>query len=246
MSLKQRRHSGSGAAGSGTTRGGSAGSLLTPKQREQQQRRQRALKMHLEGKTLQTIADELGWSGPSGASYALKMARRELREASPVEDLPMLRRLYLLRLEEMLSRVFPLALGGTNRNGEHIPPSLKHAREARRIMADMNKLMGLNVRPEEAAALVSQGMAQPGVGDYPGAVMVVDFDGPAYEEAMRRKARQASDERVFVDDQPPAGRIAPRLSDDATEPEEMVFEPNSVDIVRGQTIYDPRVAPKPK
>ena len=245
MSLKQRRHSGSGAAGGGTTRGGSAGRLLTPKQREQQRRRQRALEMQLEGKTLQAIADELGWSGPSGAAYAVKMARRELREAAPVEDLEGNRRMHLLRLEEMFSRVYPLAVGGV-RDGVRIPPSLKHSREARRIMADMNALMGLNVRPEEAEASASQGIAQPGAGDYPGAVMVVDFDMPAYEEAKRRAARQASDVRVAVDDQPPAGYIAPRPSDDDIEPEEMVFEPNSFDIVTGQPIYDPRAASKPK
>lgn len=245
MVLKQRRHSGSDASGGGATGGGSAGSRLTSKQRDQQRRRQRALELRSEGKTLAEIADVLGWSRPSGVSYALKMARKELREAAPVEDLEMLRRINYARYEELFSRIYPLALGGI-RDGVRIPPSAKHSRLALRIIADENALMGLNVGPEEVMAWTPQGMTEPGAGEDAGAVIVVDFDMEAYDAALRRAAGEANDRLVAVDDQPPAGYIAPRPSDDADEPEEMVFEPNSFDIVTGRPIFDPRVALKPK
>ncbi len=237
--MKSRGHSVSGAAAGGTTGAGSSDGRLTPKQQEQQQRRQRALELHSEGKTLQEIADQLGWSSPSGVSYALKVARKELSEAGPVEDLLELRRIHYARLEELFSRVYPLALGGI-RDGKRVPPDPKYVRLALRIMADENELLGLNVTPDEGIEQAPPNPSGGYVGREGRPVLVVDFDQQGYEAAKRRRAQPGRDELVAVDDQPPAGYIAPRPDDRGDEPEELDLAPNSVDPRTGQPVHDPR------
>jgi hypothetical protein len=240
IDLKERTHSASVTDLDGAPGGAAAGGRLTPKQREQQLRRQRALELRSEGKTLTEIADELGWSAPSGVSYALKVARKELREAAPVEDLKELRRLHFARFEEMFSRAYPLAVGGM-RDGKQVPPSPKYMRLALRILADETELMGLKVDPDEVLEAASQGITQPGAGNDAAPVMVVDFDKQQFEAARRRSGRLARDEPIFVDDQPPAGYIAPRPGANGA-PEDVALEPNSVDPRTGQRVFDPRVA----
>ena len=192
---------------------------------------------------MQEIADELGWSSPSGVAYALKIARREFREIGPVEDREELRRLQFERYEMLLSRYWPLALGGVS-NGERVPPSIKHERVVRGIMAAVNELMGLNMSPEEAFERELPAVSVPAASDDEKPVMVIDFDNEGWKAAKRRSAQSARDELIAVDDQPPAGRIAPRPSDDVLGYENSGLEPNSIDPVTGEPIFDPRVAIK--
>ena len=117
---------------------------LTEKQREKQRHRQRALELHLQGWTLDQIANELGWSGPSGVSYALKQARKELNEVFPVTNAEELRQLNYWRLEALPQEVWPHAVGETV-DGIPVPPDAKSLRLALRILDEENKLMGLNV-----------------------------------------------------------------------------------------------------
>lgn len=240
--MKDREHSVSGAGLGSAPGGAAAGGRPTPKQREQQRRRQRALELRTEGKTLTEIADELGWSGPSGVSYALKRARKEPREAAPVEDLEELRNIQYARLEEMFSRAYPLALGG-RRNGELVPPDPKYLKIARQILADETELLGLNVDPAEVFAEAALRPTQPSVAGGAEPVIVVDFDEQRYREAMRRSTAPTPDLSIG-DDQPPAGRIAARPGDSHTEPENTELAPNSTDPVTGQPVFDPRVALK--
>lgn len=192
---------------------------------------------------MQEIADELGWSSPGGVSYALKIARKEFREIGPVEDVEELRRLQLERYDALLVQYYPRALGGY-RNGELVQPSIKHARIALRIMGEINEVAGVNMSPDEAFECASQAVAEPAVSGDRRPVMLVDFDKNRYEEALRRSAESARDELVAVDDQPPAGRIAPRPSDDVVGAENGGLEPNSIDPRTGEPIFDPRVALK--
>jgi hypothetical protein len=197
----------------------------------------------MQGKTLAEIAELLGFSGPSGVSYALKQARKELREAAPVEDLEMLRSIHFMRYEEMLSRWYPLALGGV-RDGERIPPDRRAARMVLQILADERELMGLDVDVDEVMASASPDVGPPyGEGD--GApILEVEFDRERWEAELRRRAAGVSDDLVAVDHQPPSGYIAPRPGEVDDESEEITFEPNSVDPVTGEPIWDIRAAIK--
>jgi hypothetical protein len=92
-----------------------AGRPLTPTHLVQHERRQRALMLRTAGVTFEAIAQELGWSWPSGAHYAVRKARQELNAAAPIENAEELRSLNYERLNVMLSRAWPLAMGATGR-----------------------------------------------------------------------------------------------------------------------------------
>lgn len=209
---------------------------LTPKQREQQELRLYALQLRSEGKTFQEIADELGWSGPSGAYHAIKKAREELRESGPVEDAEELRRLNNERLDALLRRAWPLAVGYT-KDGVEISPDRKWMGVVQRILNDKAKLTGVyDLPPAEAHdGLGSPASAAEPAGSAP--ILVADIDEERYQAAM---ARSAQNEPVLVDDQPPAGHIAPRPGDADDEPDTVEMEPNSVDGDTGQSVVDPR------
>lgn len=220
---------------------GLAGPQFTPKQREQQARRQCALQMRSEGKTLQEIADELGWSSPSGVSYALKRARKELNEVAPVENAQELRRINNERLDALLVRAWPLAVGYTTKEGVRVPPDRKWIGVVQRIIDDKNKLMGVYDLPPAGGhdGSASQPFAAEPAGPEP--ILTLYFDEERRQAAM---AQSAHNEPISVDDQPPAGYIAPRPGDVDDEPETVEMEPNSVDPVTGEPIFDPRAALK--
>lgn len=192
--------------------------------------------MRLEGKPLQEIADELGWSSPSGVSYALKRARKDLEEAGPVENAEELRQLNFWRLEKLLSIAFPPALGIGN-DGKRQQPDLKSQDLVRRIIHDENRLMGVYDLPPSEGYDGSSRQASVTVPDWPDAILVTDIDEERFRAAMARSGRK---EPVSVDDQPPAGYIAPRFDPVDDAPDSEADEPDSVDSDPPPPVRDPR------
>jgi hypothetical protein len=218
---------------------------LTPGQFRQQQRRQRALQLRHEGRSFAEIARELGWSGPSGASYAVSRARKELHASGPLENADEIRALNYERLNALLASVMPRALGGI-KDGQHIPPDLKYARQTLRIIAEITDLMGARALPEQRAPDASRTTVQRYTSAETGPAPILDikFDKELFEAARRKNAAGGQHKPISVDQQPPAGYIAPRPTDTDTEIEPVVMEPNSVDPVTGVPVFDPRVAIK--
>ena len=237
---KERKKSTHSAELSGPLAKATAGGSLTEKQREKQHRRQRALRLYSEGWTLEKIADELGWAGPSGVSYALKQARKEVNEAFPIENAAELRQLQYARLEELFRAVWPQAIGETV-NGKPVPPELKSMRTALRILDAESKLMGIYDLPPAEGHDDSADHATATEEDWPDAILVIDIDQERYQAAMTQSARN---EPISVDDQSPAGYIAPRPDPVHDEPDGEVDEPDIVDSGPPPPVRDPRTVIK--
>lgn len=234
--LKVEDHSVSGAGSDDAPRWGLTGRRLTPKQYAQQQRRLRALQLKLEGKTFSEIADELGWSGPSGAAYAVRKAREELNASGPIENAEEIRYLSYWRLEALFQRIWPHAVGGW-RDGEYVPPDLKSMKLALRIISDEIKLTGVDRLPlAEPYGGSASGVAEDEE-DWPDAILVAEIDEERFRAAMARSARN---EPIPVDDQPPAGYIAPRPDPVDDAPDNELDEPDSVDGSPPPPLRDPR------
>jgi hypothetical protein len=220
-----------------------AGRPLTTTHLVQQERRQRALTLRTAGATFEAIAQELGWSGPSGAHYAVKKARQELNAAAPIENAEELRSVHYARLNELLSRVWPSAMGGTI-DGRYIPPNIKSVREARLIVAQITDLMGVKALPEERSVGASWQTNQGGTfgpGES-GPVLYGYWDEEKVLADMGKKRTGTFNERWNIEEKPPAGYIAPRHRGVGSEVEDEMPEPNSVDERTGEPIFDPRVA----
>ena len=226
------------------------GRRLTPGQFRQQQRRQRALQLRHEGRSFAEIARELGWSGPSGASYAVSQARKELHASGPLENADEIRALNYERLNALLASVMPRALGGI-KDGQHVPPDLKYARQTLRIIAEITDLMGARALPTQHAPDASRTTVQryKSAETGPAPILDIEFDKELFEAARRKNAAGGQHKPISVK-QPPAGYIAPRPTDTDTELElelelePVVMEPNSVNPVTGEPVFDPRVAIK--
>jgi len=113
------------------TRGRVRGKPKTSKQAvETAEKYARALELRKQGKSLQQIADELGYSGPSGAHQALTRAI-EQTVSEPAESV---RRLELLRLDALFEKVWGKVEAGELALGDFIL----------RLMARRAKLLGLD------------------------------------------------------------------------------------------------------
>ena len=113
------------------TRGRVRGKPKTSKQAvETAEKYARALELRKQGKTLKTIADELGYSGPSGAHQALTRAIGQT-VSEPAEDV---RALELLRLDALFEKAWGKVESGDISLGDFIL----------RLMARRAKLQGLD------------------------------------------------------------------------------------------------------
>jgi hypothetical protein len=220
-----------------------AGRPLTPTHLVQQERRQRALMLRTAGATFEAIAQELGWSGPSGAHYAVRKAREELNAAAPLENGEELRSLNYARLNMLLSRVWPLAMGGTI-GGRCIPPNLKYLREARQLVAQITDLMGVKAQPEESSVQAGWQIDQDCMFEGREPVLYASWDEESVLAEMRKKPSKTLNEIWGIEEKPPVGYIAPRPGDIGSDFEEKIPEPNSVDERTGEPIFDARVALK--
>jgi hypothetical protein len=219
-----------------------AGRPLTTTHLVQQERRQRALTLRTAGATFEAIAHVLGWSGPSGAHYAVKKARQELNAAAPIENAEELRSVIYARLNELLSRVWPSAMGGTI-DGRYIPPNIKSVREARLIVAQITDLMGVKALPEERSVQASWQNGGFERGDQ-GPIIYCEFDEERRIEQMRIGTLEALPVPMDIPRMPPSGRIAPSPTDRGPDSKGGLPPPNSVDEETGEPIFDPRIALK--
>jgi hypothetical protein len=121
-----------------------------PTASEARERRRRAVELRLAGATYQVIADQLNWSGPSGAHQEVARALRA-GEGAAVE----LRDLEMARLDVLQTAVWPKAVAG----------HLKSVDAVLAIMARRSRLLGLDaprVAPEriERVPLVGRGQSR--------------------------------------------------------------------------------------
>jgi hypothetical protein len=93
-----------------------------------------ALQLRQEGYTYDEIARKVGYAGASGAQKAVKRALAEVG----TEEAKELLRLQLLRLDEMLAKVWPVVNDPTHRR------HLAATNTALRIMHKMDVLVGLD------------------------------------------------------------------------------------------------------
>ena len=136
--------------------------------------------------------------------------------------------------------VWPKAIGETV-NGKTVPPDLKSMRSALRILDAENKLMGIYDLPPAEERDGSADLAVATEEDWPDAILVIDIDQERYQAAMIQSARN---EPISVDDQPPAGYIAPRPDPVDDAPDSEVDEPDSADSDPPPPVRDPRTVIK--
>jgi hypothetical protein len=79
------------------------------------QKQIRALELRSAGHTYQAIADKLGYATAQGAKYSVYAALREMR----TEPAKAVRRLHLVRLEQLLKAVWDKAIAGDIPASEH-------------------------------------------------------------------------------------------------------------------------------
>ena len=100
----------------------------------QRDRRAHALRLRAEGLTYEEIATRVGYAGPSGAYKAVMRALPDIDQEAAQE----LRRVQLMRLDDLLAEVWPVAT-----NGRH-PRQLRAVSRALAIMHRMDVLVGID------------------------------------------------------------------------------------------------------
>lgn len=118
----------------GAGRKGKPPPVTTPAAVQVVERQAEAVKLRVEGKTLQEIADQLGYSDPSGAHRAIAAALAKTL-ATPADEF---RALELERLEALWKGLWRFAQAGDE----------KAVSAALKVMQRRAKLMGLDARPE--------------------------------------------------------------------------------------------------
>lgn len=98
------------------------------------QRQREALSLRLGGATYRQIARQVGYANPGSAYKAVNRALREVNQGEAEE----LHALELERLNDMLSRIWPLAT-----NGDH-PKNNEAVRQALAIMRRMDRVAGID------------------------------------------------------------------------------------------------------
>lgn len=104
-----------------------------------QEREREAFRLRVQGKTLQAIADELGFAVPSSAARAIE---RHLAANTPALDTERYRNLQLMRLEQLHAALWPMAIGN-----EKSDPDLAAGAAILRIHDRLERLLGLNREP---------------------------------------------------------------------------------------------------
>ena len=191
------------------------------------ERQRRALELRKMGLSYDAIAQQLGYASGSGAHGAVtRMLANTVSEAAGE-----LREVQYARLNDMLARFLPLALGGERRIPdpanpgsfivEKIPPDIKASAEVRALMQQINDLMG--VAPDKLINhRVTGGVQHTVEGEitHQEGVIVVDFDTEGWQAALRRATQEGltageadGSETSKFEVKPPTGAIAPALQE---------------------------------
>jgi hypothetical protein len=227
------------------------------------ERSRRAIELRKAGLKYEDIARELGYANAKGASRAVQRAMDKTLNEGARE----LRTLQYNRLNELLSRWYPRALGGRRAaldefgkpvidptTGQPLmidhPPDLNASKEVRAIIAQLDELMGTGV----GKTVTMKGNVQHDVSGevthtQEQGVIVVDFDGDAWQAALRR-ATQAGitegmgdgSETSKFEQKPPTGYIAPALTALPAWDERDEGEIIEAEVVEPGSKHDPRAA----
>jgi hypothetical protein len=124
---------------------------------EAREKASRALELRKGGSSLQAIASEVGFKSASGAHNAISRALSRLTS----EPADALRKLQDARLDQLLSAVWPLAIGQPasgpfGLDSPAVPPDLKSIAIALKIMARQAALHGFDSKPEPAPIVLCQ------------------------------------------------------------------------------------------
>jgi len=107
---------------------------LSAKTVERRMKERRALELRMAGASYEWIAQEVGWSGRSGAWYAVQRAMKRLGPAPVAEEL---RELIYLRLERLLMAVWPKATSAS--------PDYRAQDRALSILQQLRMMMGVDL-----------------------------------------------------------------------------------------------------
>lgn len=214
------------------------------------ERRRRALELRRLGISHKDIARELGYSSAQAVGKAIKSAMESGVQEASTE----LRAMQYDRLNEMMSRWYPLAIGGRRQEIDEsgaahwvdVPPSLEATKMVASLMAQIDTLMG--TQNERKIGTITHEVEGEVTHTHNEGVIVVDFDKDGWKAALSRATQDGlteggGDETQKFELQPPAGYIAPALAPGvgAQEDDDVI---EGVIVEEGQPAFDPRQAIK--
>lgn len=190
----------------------------TPSRMLHFERRRRALELRRLGISHKDIAKELGYSSAQAVGKAIQTAMQAgVQEASTD-----LRAMQYDRLNEMLSRWYPQAIGGRRQEKDpdgsvrwvDVPPSLEATKMVASLMQQIDTLMGTQHEKRSTVKHEVEGEINH---QHNEGVIVVDFDKDGWKAALSRATQDGltqghGDETAKFEQQLPAGKIAPRLA----------------------------------